>query len=229
MVERRAGRPPRMDRATIARAAGEIGVDQVSLRSVAERLGVSVPGLYHYVRGRDDLLRLAAEESAAMIALPVDRGQHWSLWLLEWADVIRRTFAESPALLTQVMSGAFGLDRMVDALETVIAALVCRGFGAREAFEAYILVTQCAMGAAVIEIRHRETELANHPIALDYQRVFAQRDPSDLGHLRAMLTDGPPPEVKPIDQIMTVLAGIATRRGDDWPEIVTQLWRHAQT
>ncbi|OHV45303.1 hypothetical protein BCD48_22895 [Pseudofrankia sp. BMG5.36] len=217
-----------MDRATIARAAGEIGIDQVSLRSVAERLGVSVPGLYHYVRGRDDLLRLAAEESAAMIALPIDRGQHWSLWLLEWADVIRRTFVESPALLAQVMSGAFGLDRMVDALEAVIAALVRRGFGACEAFEAYILVTQCAMGAAVIESRHRESDVSNHPVALDYQRVFAQRDPSDLGHLRAMLADGPPPASRPTDQFTTVLAGIAARRGDDWRDIVTQLDQHLQ-
>ncbi|WP_131803374.1 TetR/AcrR family transcriptional regulator [Pseudofrankia sp. EUN1h] len=228
MVERRVGRPPRIDRAMIARAAGEIGIDQVSLRSVADRLGVSVPGLYHYVRGRDDLLQLAAEQSAATIALPADRGQHWALWLLESADILRRRFVESPALLAQFMSGAFGLDQMVDVLEAVIAALVGKGFGAREAFEAYVLVTQGAMGAAVGEIRRRQIDETNHPIALEYQRVFAQRDPSDLAHLRAMLADGPPPESRPDDQLTTVLAGIAARRGDDWRDVVAQLHQRSR-
>ncbi|MBL7498517.1 TetR/AcrR family transcriptional regulator C-terminal domain-containing protein [Frankia sp. CNm7] len=226
MVERRVGRPPRIDRATIARAAGEIGIDQVSLRSVAERLGVSVPGLYHYVRGRDDLLRLAAEQSAARIELPTDRGQHWAAWLLEWADVIRRALVESPALLAQFMNGGFGLDRMVETLEVVIAVLVRHGFDRREAYEAYLVVTHCAMGAAVTEIRRRETDEPNNPIALEYQRVLAQRDARELPHLRAMLAAGPPPDPAPADQLTTVLAGIAARRGDDWREVVDRLRDH---
>jgi AcrR family transcriptional regulator len=37
---------------------------------VADRLGVSVPGLYHYVSGREDLIRLAAEQSALRMTMP---------------------------------------------------------------------------------------------------------------------------------------------------------------
>src|SRR5690348_8135749 len=88
-ARRRVGRPARLDRAAIARASAELDLDQVSMRSVADRLGVSVPSLYHYVRGRDDLLRMAAEQSAARLSVPEDSGQHWSVWLYQWADHAR--------------------------------------------------------------------------------------------------------------------------------------------
>ena len=54
---KRIGRPPRIDLAAIADAVLVIGFDDVTMRRVADHLGVSVPGLYHYVKGRDDLLR----------------------------------------------------------------------------------------------------------------------------------------------------------------------------
>src|SRR5579864_7418731 len=68
----RRGRPPRIDRAAIAQAASEIPLSDLSLRSVADRLGVSVPGLYHYVQGRDELFALAAEQSVRRWPLPED-------------------------------------------------------------------------------------------------------------------------------------------------------------
>ena len=64
------GRPARIDRAMIARAAYEIGLDRVTMKAVADHLGVSVPGLYHHVQGRDDLMRLGAEYSAAQLHDP---------------------------------------------------------------------------------------------------------------------------------------------------------------
>src|SRR5690606_37828697 len=93
-LPRRVGGPPRIDRAAIARAVTEIGLDEVTVKRVADHLGVSVPGLYHHVRGRDDLLRLAAEHSLARLRLPEDRGQHWAVWLREWARYARAAFAE---------------------------------------------------------------------------------------------------------------------------------------
>ena len=109
------GRPARIDRAMIARAAYEIGLDRVTMKAVADRLGVSVPGLYHHVEGRDDLMRLGAEYSAAQIQMPVDHGQHWTAWLLEWARYSHDAFVAQPALLGQFLNGSLGVERMVDA------------------------------------------------------------------------------------------------------------------
>jgi AcrR family transcriptional regulator len=39
-----------------AQVFSELGYDRASIRTVAERAGVSVPGLYHYVRSKEELL-----------------------------------------------------------------------------------------------------------------------------------------------------------------------------
>ena len=43
---------------TAAKVFSEIGYDAASIRLVAERAGISVAGLYYYVRSKDELLYL---------------------------------------------------------------------------------------------------------------------------------------------------------------------------
>lgn len=58
-------RPP-LQRAAIIDVARELvtdeGLDQLSLRRLATRLGVTAPALYAYVHGKQDLLRTLAED-----------------------------------------------------------------------------------------------------------------------------------------------------------------------
>ena len=117
----------------IARAAYEIGLDRVTMKAVADRLGVSVPGLYHHVEGRDDLMRLGAEYSAAQIQVPVDHGQHWTAWLLEWARYSHDAFVAQPALLGQFLNGSLGVERMVTHVDAAIGVLTRQGFSVTEA------------------------------------------------------------------------------------------------
>ena len=64
---------------------------------VADRLGLSVPGLYHHVRGRDDLLRLAAERTMSRIEAPEYDGEHWSDWLIRCPSTRASTSVGPPA------------------------------------------------------------------------------------------------------------------------------------
>src|SRR5680860_692408 len=121
------GRPARIDRDAIARAVIEIGFEVATMKRVAEYLGVSVPGLYYYVRGRDDLLRVAAEYSLARTPLPVDRGQHWADWLREWARYTRSSMSE-PELMDLYRSGGVDTDRMVDVIGSTLDVLCRHGF-----------------------------------------------------------------------------------------------------
>ena len=149
---RRVGRPPRIDRAAIAAAAADMPLEEITLRSVAERLGVSVPSLYHYVSGRADLLRLAAEESAVRMTLPRDHGQHWAVWCYEWADYVRRAFVADPALLGEFLNGAFGPEWMAAHMDTAIGVCARGGLPDRAGLEAFTLVSECALGAAISEV-----------------------------------------------------------------------------
>ncbi len=216
---RKVGRPARLDREMIARAASEVGLDQVTMKAVADRLGVSVPGLYHHVQGRDDLMALAAEYSAARIAIPVDHGQHWTEWLLEWARYSHDAFVAEPELLNQYLRGAISVDRMVVHLDAVIGVLDRHGFTPVEARDAYALVSQCAIGAAFNALRHADILRNRESVMLEYQRAFAARGAGALPYLRKLVgvIEDPPPFD---DEIATVLVGIAVRRGEPWPAIL---------
>jgi AcrR family transcriptional regulator len=219
-ARRRVGGPARLDRAAIARASAELDLDQVTMRSVADRLGVSVPSLYHYVRGRDDLLRLAAEQSAAKLSVPEDRGQHWSVWLYQWADHARSAFAAQPSLLESFMHADFGVDRMLDHLDAALGVLRKQGFTPTDAQDAYALATECAIGAAVAEIRDREM---TPPVEEAYAAALADRDAADLPHLRSVLADSSSARQPFPEQLATVLAGVAVRRGEDWQDVAARV------
>jgi AcrR family transcriptional regulator len=220
------GRPARISREAIAEAANEIGLSDLTLRAVADRLGVSIASLYHHVDGKDDLLRLAAEYSAARRPIPRDQDQHWAVWLLEWGLYNRDAFVAEPALLGQFMDGAIRADVIADNTDAILALLMNQGFTAGEAQSAYQLVSACALGSAVQAIREQRAAAAGRRAAKEYRRVLAERDPEDLPHLRALLAEA---AVTPLEgfesRLTTLLAGIAARRGDDWSAIATKVDR----
>src|SRR5262245_3924357 len=121
---RRVGRPPRISRDQIAEAAHEIGLADLTLKAVADELGVSVAGLYHHIDGKDDLLRLAAEYSATRVQLPEDHGQHWALWLMEWATYNLDAFLAEPALLVQYLEGAVSAEAIATNVDRALGLLV---------------------------------------------------------------------------------------------------------
>jgi AcrR family transcriptional regulator len=233
---RRPGRPPRIDRAAIARAAGEIPLAELTFRSVAERLGVSVPGLYHYVSGRDDLIRLAAEQSALRMTMPVDHGQHWAVWLHEWASYNRRAFASDPELLKHFIDGAVGPELTAPAIDRAIGPLMRQGFSAREALEAYDLVSQCGLGSAVAAIRDERNQREGSPFDLEVRTLIARGE--QLPHLERLITEGTGGvgrAAEPSDperfrrQVTAIIAGIAVLRGESWKEIQALLNAPAET
>ncbi len=213
------GRPAKLDRAMIARAACDIGLDRVTMKAVADRLGVSVPALYHYVDGRDDLMRLGAEHSASQIRVPKDRGQHWTMWLLEWAHYSHDAFVAQPALLLQFLNGSLGVDRMVEHVDAVVGVLTRQGFTPVEAVEAYEVVSACALGVAVGRIREEASEQAGRPVTAEYERVLAMQPPDALPHLRRLLAADEQPSTDLTARIETVLRGIAARRNEPWEGI----------
>jgi AcrR family transcriptional regulator len=219
---RRPGRPPRIDRAAIARAAGEIPLEELTLRSVAERLGVSVPGLYHYVSGREDLIRLAAEQSALRLTMPVDRGRHWAVWLYEWGDYAHRAFAGDPELLKHFIDGAVGPELMAPSIDAAIGLCMRQGFTPRQALAAYDLVSECALGSAIAAIRAERNRRDGSPLDLEVRSLLARGE--ELPHLARFLEDEPLPDSVPFRrQITTVIAGIAALRGEAWDGIAALL------
>jgi AcrR family transcriptional regulator len=212
---KRMGRPPMIDRDAIARAVQEIGLEDVTMRRVAERLGVSVPGLYHHVKGRDDLLRMAAERTMAEIRLPEDHGQSWDEWLREWGRYVHEAMAAEPELVRQYVAGAIPLERVVDSVGLVLDVLVDRGFEPEQAMEAWQAVSSLALGFAIEEIRERAAGETGGEWADRIERSLDQRDPAELPTLRSLVHGRRPwARGRDFDRLMTtLLTGIAAETG----------------
>lgn len=200
----------------IAEAAHELGLDGLTLRAVAKHLDVSIAALYHHVSSKDDLMRLAAEYSVARVPLPEDRGQHWAIWLSEWADYNLDAFLARPGLLTQFLEGAIAPEVIAPNVDTILGVLVRQGFTVLEANSAYELVTSCALGTAVSVIREREADAAGEPIGDAHRRLLDQRGPDELPYLRQLHEASADHGREPFrSRVATVVYGIALRQGLD--------------
>jgi AcrR family transcriptional regulator len=214
------GRPPRINREMIAEAAHELGLDGLTLRDVADHLGVSIAALYHHVSSKDDLMRVAAELSATKVPLPEDRGQHWAVWLYEWATYNRDAFLAQPGLLAQFLEGAISAEAIAGNIDTILGPLVRHGFAVLDANAAFEAVSTCALGTAVSTIRQREADRAGRPVLASQRQVLAQAGPDELPYLRQVLDAGTEEDDAAFHRrIATVLCGIAVRQGEDWPPI----------
>jgi hypothetical protein len=217
-TRRRPGRRPLIDRDAIARAASEIPRQDLTPHSVAARLGVSVHSLYRYVRRREDIIRIATAQSALRLAVPADQGQHWAAALYEWADFTRRIFAGDPELLKDTIDGTIGLDAIAGHLDKVMGLCMRQGFTAIEAFQAFQLISECALGAAIDEIRGARARPEDLPFHREVRSLIARGN--SLPHLAQLAGASPFSGHVPFRrQLTTVLVGIAAQRGEPWERI----------
>jgi AcrR family transcriptional regulator len=215
-AKQRVGRPPRISRESIAEAALEVGLDDdLTMKRVADHLGVSVPGLYHWVKGRDDLLRLAAEQALSRVRLPEDTGQHWATWLREWARYTRTVLAARPELFNQFVTGGLDDDRLIEVIGRTLDVLNRDGFEPRAAFAAWEAVGTMALGAAVDDIRETAAENDGRPWMSRVFASLARRQPDELPTLRSIAAGGYERDLDASfeERLTTVLIGIAVRNG----------------
>ena len=218
---RRVGRPSLVDRERIAVAASEIGLSDLTMRSVAERLGVSVTTLYYHVRDLDDLKKLVAQRSAERHEVPVAAEQHWAEWLAEWAEHSRAAFAAEPGLLEHFLNGTLALGNIKSNLEAIVAFLERQGFSPADALAAHALVSSCAIGTAVSEIRSANLDNG------DEGQQARLREMGRSRRLKPLTKEQGRPGGLPTfrQQLCTILIGVAARRGEPLEPILELMER----
>jgi AcrR family transcriptional regulator len=113
--------------------ADDQGLDAVSLRRVAARLGVTPMALYRYVESKDDLLDAMADRLYESLLLP-SADAHWWEGLAELARSTRRVLLGRPwaaPLFARPLAGPHA--HAVD--EALQGALRAAGFSAADARE----------------------------------------------------------------------------------------------
>jgi TetR/AcrR family transcriptional regulator, tetracycline repressor protein len=87
----------------------EGGLDAVSMRSVATRLGVTPPPVYSRIGNKDSLIDAVADHLLDDLAPPLDQNEPWPDYALRWARRLRArlTDAADSRLFLQVKRPAY--------------------------------------------------------------------------------------------------------------------------
>lgn len=176
-----AGEPARrrLDRRSVVEAALELldegGLEGLTTRRLAERLGVRSPSLYWHFRNKDELLDLLAERIMAEVAVP-DPGLPWR----ERTETLMTSFR--CALLAhrdaaRIVSGRPPLGvRQLAVAEAALRALLDAGLEASEAAEGIGLLVSYVTGFALDEAAASVVP-ADREDAFDYGEFLAALPP----------------------------------------------------
>ncbi|MGJ6121452.1 TetR family transcriptional regulator [Mycolicibacterium sp. Y3] len=213
---RKAGRPPKIDRDVIAAVVIAQGPDRATMRSVADALGMSVPGLYHHVRGQQELRTLAAEYILAEAAPPVHvEGEHWAHYLRRCAWFIRRMCARHPSLLEHMLVGALDDDTRLAWISDGVEVLLGQDFDPAQAQTAWSTVTMLAVGNAVDSQREKRASAAGGGWSARARAFLTASTAQRNDGLRALVSSAVDPFTDDAfeRQLDIAIAGISARFG----------------
>jgi AcrR family transcriptional regulator len=144
---------PLLSRRGIAEAAlalvEEDGMEALTTRKLARRLGVEGPSLYNHVANRDDLL----DEMTAVIDERVEHAlldhEDWRVGLAEFARSYRRAFVVRPQLVATIASRPVRADIALRAYDYAFAAFARWGWDARTGAAVMAAVDFLVLGSCI--------------------------------------------------------------------------------
>jgi TetR/AcrR family tetracycline transcriptional repressor len=171
--DRRRPKPRALDREQVVRAAlallDEIGLDELTMRRLAERLGVKAPSLYRHVKSKEELLVLLADELAGTIPLAPATGPWRARLEAAAANVRRGLAAHRDAARLLAITAPFG-PRRLRHIEAVLQVLREAGLRPRTAARAAYHLNNFVTEFAADEARFAATAAA----AGSRKRMFAE-------------------------------------------------------
>jgi AcrR family transcriptional regulator len=213
--ERRRGRPRQIDRERIVEAALDVGLESLTMRRVAERLGVHPSALNYHVAGRDELLgavassvfELAWQEPWTPAGTPT-----WRDWVRAYALALRRMLlANSTLALYFQLSPGPGIGEL-EQFDQFLGSLSDAGFDDTAVAHATTCISQVVFMSVRDELLTKQD--GGHPQDVEFARKVASVDDSRLGNVRRLLAGGGhgDPEAQFEFDLECVIEGLAVLR-----------------
>lgn len=151
-----------------------LGVQGLSMRSLAQELGVEAMSLYRYVHGKEDLLEgiVASLMSDLTSQLDEAEGDHWQAFLQTVAHAVRRIATEHPKAFPLVATRHPAAPwlrpplRSVKVVNTFLLALIANGFTDAQAVDAYRAFSSFLLGQLLLQsvVKGAEAGPAEEPL-----------------------------------------------------------------
>lgn len=214
----RVGRPPSVTVPQIVAMALELGLDNLSLKQVADQLGIGLATLYRHVGTRDELLRLASFELMLRRQAPAAASAHWSEVALQYAETLLQSFLAEPQLITELQRGRLGPHAEVDLLEQFLGVITRHGFSIDEGVSLFHALGTVVVGTATGMTGNRAAEAAGEPWKIETRRVLGARDDDELPLVRRAYPQFVDPGIAQWRfTVRSLLAGVAAARGETLP------------
>lgn len=152
---RRPGAPAKIDHTRLLDAAirlvDEEGIDALTARSLALRVGVAAPTLYAHVRGMDDLLDAVVEHlmERSLRGFRVPRRAGPAVQAM--GRKLRAILLEHPAFLEAIQRGPITSASALRVTDAVLGSLLRSGLDAEGAVQAYSALYAYVVGFAALE------------------------------------------------------------------------------
>jgi len=134
--------------------ADERGLNAVTMRAVAARIGVTAMALYPYVRSKEDLLDGLVGRLLAELSLP-DPAKPWSERLRETARSARETARRHPAVMPLLFARPAVTPDAVRVVDAIYQALMDAGVPDDQIARVERLVSTLVLGYAISETSGR--------------------------------------------------------------------------
>ncbi|MDH4145398.1 MAG: TetR/AcrR family transcriptional regulator C-terminal domain-containing protein [Acidimicrobiia bacterium] len=182
--KRPVGRPRSIDRDKIVRAANEIGAERLTMRAVAQHLGVTTQALYNHIGGRRELMALLANDYGDVFDIPLHDAADWRELLMGFARALRQRLLDRPGTAASVTTrgptspdAVLFVDRFLGAMRREL------GVDEQVALLAYRSVLELVIGSvqrAELEANDPDNDRAHR--ALFYE-ALTNTEPQRLEHL----------------------------------------------
>jgi TetR/AcrR family transcriptional regulator, tetracycline repressor protein len=147
------GRVP-LTRELIAKVAADLikadGVETLTMRSVAAKLGVSAMALYHHVDDKDEIVRLVGDDVLASIELPDPESGDWRQLLMTTALASHEALRSVPGMASVLLTHKL-LPNARRILTFCLRQFERSGLTRAEANVAYAGLHQLSVGRLLIE------------------------------------------------------------------------------
>jgi AcrR family transcriptional regulator len=190
MTARRAGdtasdRPSgrrRLSRDEIIATAIRIGSDDlgaVSLRRLAEELGVTPMALYHHVEDRDEIAVWVVDAVLAEMGMPRVAQDDWQAWQASSCRMLRRLLVGRPGVLEVYLARPVTVPAALRRMERSLEVLVRAGFSSEAAAQAYASLHTYTLGFAALEVSRGRGNSALGTTNASRRRFYAGRPAED--------------------------------------------------
>lgn len=152
----------------------ERGTSNLSMRNLAQALGVEAMSLYRYVKGREDLLEGVVAELLSDVTARLDErlSEHWQGFLQTVAHEVRRIALEHPNAFPLVATRHPAAPwlrpplRSIELVETFLRTLREHGMSDEQAVGAYRSFSSFLLGQLLLEaaVRGASTAPAEEPV-----------------------------------------------------------------